>query len=72
MLKLCSIDASNQLIRDIGAFNPHDAFLSVAITQKIDAAIPHDFLIHDGELLVNIGSKNNADIGTFYKIQYVL
>ena len=46
----------NQLIRDIRAFNAHDAFLSTAITQEIDAAIPHSFLIHDRELLMNVGS----------------
>jgi len=50
----------NQLIGDIGTFNTHDAFLSAAVTQKIDTAIPHYFLIHDGEFLVNIGFKNDT------------
>lgn len=49
-----AFDTFNQLIRDTIAFNAHDAFLgAVAIAQKIDAAIPDCFLIHDSEFLVN-------------------
>ena len=55
----------NQLIGDIGTFNTHDAFLSAAVAQKIDTAIPHYFLIHDGEFLVNIGFKNDTYFVTF-------
>jgi len=50
----------NQLIRDIRAFNAHDAFLGTAVAQKIDAAIPDSFLINDSEFLVNVGSENNT------------
>ena len=45
MALLLAFYASNQLIRDIRAFNAHDAFLGAAVTQKIDAAIPDSFLI---------------------------
>jgi len=34
-----------QLIRDIGTFNTHDAFLSAAVTQKVDAAVSDNSLI---------------------------
>ena len=60
MALLLAFYASNQLIRDIRAFNAHDAFLGAAVTQKIDAAIPDSFLIHDSEFLVNFWSENNA------------
>jgi hypothetical protein len=50
----------DQLIRDIRAFNAHDAFLGTAVAQKIDAAVPNSFLIHDSEFLVNVGSENNT------------
>jgi len=36
----------NQLICDIRAFNAHDAFLSAAVTQEIDAAVWEACLIH--------------------------
>ena len=48
----------NQLTLDIRAFNAHDAFSGTAVTQEIDSVIPHNFLIHDGEFLMNIGFKN--------------
>ena len=62
---LWAFDTFNQLIRDIRTFNAHDAFLSSAVTQEIDAAIPHSFLIHDCEFLMNIGFKNNTYIVVF-------
>ena len=36
------------------AFNVHDAFLGTAIAQKIDAAIPDNFLIHDCEFYYRV------------------
>jgi len=42
------------------AFNAHDAFLGTAVAQKIDAAIPDSFLIHDSEFLVNVGPEDNT------------
>jgi hypothetical protein len=57
---LLAFYTSNQRIRDIRAFNPHDTLLGAAIAQKIDAAIPDNFLIHDSEFLMNVGSENNA------------
>ena len=62
----------DQLIRDIGAFDAHDAFLSGAVTQKIDAAIPHDFLIRNCEFLMDIGFKNNTDTIVFQFLQNLL
>ena len=58
---LPAFNAFNQLICDIGTFNTHDAFLSAAVTQKIYASIPYDFLIHDGKFLMNIGFKDNTN-----------
>ena len=57
---LLLFDALNQLIRNIGVFNPHNAFLGTAETQKVDAPIPYNFLIHDCEFLMDIRFKNNT------------
>jgi len=58
-------DAFNQFISDIGAFNAQKAFLSATVTQKIDAAIPHHFLIHYGKFLMDIGFKYDIYTGAF-------
>ena len=57
---LLAFQNSNQFIRDIRAFDAHDAFLGTAVAQKIDAAIPDSFLIYDSEFLVNVASENNT------------
>jgi len=63
----------NQFIRDSWAFNAHDAFLGAgAIAQKIDAAVPDGFLIHDSEFLVNVGPENNGYSVVFEHLQYPL
>ena len=63
---------SNQLIRDIRAFDAQDAFLGTAIAQKIDAAIPDNFLIDDSKFLVNVWPENNIYSIVLEHLQYPL
>jgi hypothetical protein len=44
-----------QFLGDIWTFQPHDAFLCTPAAEKIDAAVPHDFLVDDGEFLMDVG-----------------
>jgi hypothetical protein len=54
-----------QFLGDIWAFQPHEAFLGTAVAEKIDAAVPHDFLIDDGKLLMDVGFKQKAHASVF-------
>ncbi len=66
------LDTLQQLNRNIGAFNPHHAFLGTSVTQKIDAAVPYDTLVDDGEFLVDAGAEQDVDAFFHQKIQSFL
>ena len=47
-----------QFLGDIWAFQPHDAFLCTPVAEKVDAAVPNDFLIDYGKFLVDVRFEN--------------
>ena len=65
-------DTLQQRNRHIGSFDPHHAFLRISVTQKIDAALPDDALVDDGELLVDTGSEQDVDAFSHQKPQNIL
>ena len=49
-----------QFLGDIWTFQPHDAFLCTPVAEKIDAAVPNDFLVDDGKFLMDVGFEQQA------------
>ena len=49
-----------QFLGDIWTFQPHEAFLGAPVAEKIDAAVPHDFLVDDREFLMDVGFEQQA------------
>ena len=49
-----------QFLGYICAFQPHDAFLCTPVAEKIDAAVPNDFLVDDGKFLMDVGFEQEA------------
>ena len=66
------LDALQQRNRHIGTFDPHHAFLGTSVAQKVDASIPDDALVDDGEFLVDAGAEQDVDTFFHQKIQSFL
>ena len=49
-----------QFLGDIWTFQPHEAFLGATVAEKIDAAVPNDFLVDDGKFLMDVGFEQQA------------
>ena len=52
-----------QFLGDIWTFQPHDAFLCTPVAEKIDAAVPHDFLVDDCKFLTQIRQLMKKSFG---------
>jgi len=61
--------AFHQLVGDVRTFKAHDALFRAPETQQINAPVPYDPLIDDGELLMDAGAEYQTHSGLTQQIQ---